>query len=193
MHIPKHIPNLFAAMILAALPALAPTSALAAGDAVADRNVDSDKNAASVEQDVEDAASESTDAKSENAKPDGPIEFRTILGKRPITIPEDKVTPAFEEFRETGENPFKGDEDALAEGKKIYDRLCQACHLKGGEGRIGPSLNDENWRHEQTATEVGRFEIVYSGGAGAMQAFSSRLSLDEILKVMAYTDTFRED
>lgn len=176
-----HVPNLLAAMVLATIPALAQTSAIAADD------VDSDKNAAATEQNGTDTASDSaaTDA-------DGPIEFRTILGKRPINIPEDKVTPAFEEFRETGENPFTGDDDALAEGKKIYDRLCQACHLKGGEGRIGPSLNDDNWRHEQTATEVGRFEMIHSGGAGAMQAFDSRLSLDEILKVMAYMNTFRE-
>lgn len=171
-----HIPTLLAAMALAALPVLAQTSAIAA-------DADNDKNSAAAEPN-------DADATTENA--DGPIEFRTILGKRPIAIPEDKVTPAFEEFRETGENPFKGDDDALAEGKKLYDRLCQACHLKGGEGRIGPSLNDDDWRHEQTATEVGRFEMIHSGGAGAMQAFDSRLSLDEILKVMAYIDTFRE-
>jgi cytochrome c-L len=30
------------------------------------------------------------------------------------------------------------------------------------------------------------FEIIYAGGAGAMQAFGRRLGQDEILKVMAY-------
>lgn len=177
-----NIPNLLAATLLVAAPILAASSAVAADDA--------DKDGASKAGDSNGAAETSTD--SSDASADGPIEFRTILGKRPINIPEEKVTPAFKEFRETGENPFKGDEEALAEGKKIYDRLCQACHLKKGEGRIGPSLNDENWRHEQTATEVGRFEMIHSGGAGAMQAFDTRLSLDEILKVMAYIDTFRE-
>lgn len=176
-----HIPNLFAATIFAALPVFA-TSVIAADD------MGSAENAASAEQKEGDAMSASADANGA-----GPIEFRTILGNRPITIPEDKVTPAFEEFRETGKNPFAGDEDALAEGKKIYDRLCQACHLKGGEGRIGPSLKGDNWRHERTATEVGRFEIIHSGGAGSMQAFDTRLDLDEILKVMAYIDTFREE
>lgn len=176
-----HIPNLFAATIFAAFPIFA-TGVIAADD------MGSAENAVSAEQKEGNTTSASADANGA-----GPIEFRTILGNRPITIPEDEVTPAFEEFRETGENPFTGDDDAVAEGKKIYDRFCQACHLKGGEGRIGPSLIDDNWRHERTATEVGRFEIIHSGGAGSMQAFDTRLDLDEILKVMAYVDTLRKE
>jgi cytochrome c-L len=122
---------------------------------------------------------------------DGPLEFRTVVGDKPIEIPADEATPAFEQFRETGENPFAGDEAALAEGKKLYAKLCQACHLPGGEGRIGPSLRDDLWRHPRLETEAGRFEIIHSGGAGAMQAFHPRMRLDEILKVMAWIDTFR--
>jgi cytochrome c-L len=124
--------------------------------------------------------------------PETPLEFRTIVGDNPIEIPEDEVTPAFEEFRQTGANPFAADEAAIAEGKTIYARICQACHLPDGSGRIGPSLRDDEWRHPRLETEAGRFEIIHSGGAGAMQAFHTRMSLDEILKVMAYIDTFRE-
>ena len=121
----------------------------------------------------------------------GPVEFRTVVGDKPIEIAADKVTPAFEAFRQTGANPFAGDEAAIAEGKKLYAKLCQACHLPDGSGRIGPSLRDEQWRHAGLETEAGRFEIIHSGGAGAMQAFSRRMSLDQILQVMAYIDTFR--
>lgn len=121
-----------------------------------------------------------------------PLEFHTIVGNRPIEIAENKVTEAFEQFRTTGENPFDGDEEALAEGKKLYARLCQACHLPDGSGRIGPSLRDNEWRHPVLETAAGRFSIIHSGGAGAMQAFHTRMNLDEILKVMAYMDTFRE-
>ena len=41
----------------------------------------------------------------------------------------------------------------------------------------------------RTDTEVGRFEIIYGGGAGAMQPFGRNISEDEVLKVMAYIDT----
>jgi cytochrome c-L len=121
----------------------------------------------------------------------GPVELRTVVGDKPIEIAADKVTPAFEAFRQTGANPFAGDEAAIAEGKKLYAKLCQACHLPDGSGRIGPSLRDQQWRHARLETEAGRFEIIHSGGAGAMQAFSRRMSLDQILQVMAYIDTFR--
>jgi cytochrome c-L len=121
----------------------------------------------------------------------GPVEFRTLIGDKPIEIPADQVTPAFERFRQTGENPYAGDPAAVAEGKKLYAKLCQACHMPDGSGRIGPSLRDDQWRHPRLDTEAGRFEIIHSGGAGAMQAFSPRMSLDEILQVMAYIDSFR--
>ena len=42
------------------------------------------------------------------------------------------------------------------------------------------------------ATDVGTFEIVYGGGAGAMQAFGDRLTQEEILKIMAYIDSLKK-
>jgi len=68
-----------------------------------------------------------------------------------------------------------GDEQAITEGKKIYDRWCRSCHLADGSGRIGPNLNDDQWNYPRTATDQGKFEIIYAGGAGAMPAFGNRL------------------
>lgn len=124
----------------------------------------------------------------------GGIEFRTVVGDKPIAFdlrPDQEITPAVETFHRTGENPYAGEEEAIAEGKKVYAKLCASCHLATGTGRIGPSLADEQWNHPRLDTEVGRFEIIYAGGAGAMQAFGRRIDQDEILKVMAYIDTFR--
>jgi cytochrome c-L len=123
--------------------------------------------------------------------PATPPELRTVVGDKPIEIAADKVPPALEQFLRTGQNPYAGDEAAIAEGKKLYAKLCQACHMPDGSGRIGPSLRDEQWRHPRLDSEAGRFEIIHSGGAGAMQAFSRRMSNDEILQVMAYIDTLR--
>jgi cytochrome c-L len=124
----------------------------------------------------------------------GEVDFRTIIGSKPIEFefrPDQQITPAVESFHRTGENPYSSDQAAIAEGKKIYAKLCASCHLPNGTGRIGPSLADDAWNHPRLDTEVGRFEIIYAGGAGAMQAFGRRIDQDEILKVMAYIDTFR--
>ena len=46
----------------------------------------------------------------------------------------------------------------------------------GGLLAIGPEQD----------TDVGLFDVVFGGAAGAMQPFSKRLTQDEILKIMAY-------
>lgn len=195
-----HAPTVLALAALAALPAIAQQTAPASteGDTgapsagQAGSTTPGAGTAATTEQDAgTGAVTETATAPGTEAPAAGPLEFRTIVGDKPIEIATDKVTEAFEQFRETGTNPFTGDEEAIAEGQKIYARLCQACHLPQGEGRIGPSLRDENWRNPRLQTEAGRFEIIHSGGAGAMQAFHRRMDFDEILKVMAYIDTFR--
>jgi cytochrome c-L len=118
-----------------------------------------------------------------NALDDSPLEFKYR--------PDQTITPAVEAFKKTGENPYSGDAVAIAAGEKVYKKNCQACHLKDGSGRIGPNLTDEEWKRARTHTDVGRFEIIYGGGPGAMQPLGRRIDQDDILKVMAYIDTFR--
>jgi cytochrome c-L len=121
------------------------------------------------------------------------VKFKDPLNDEPLQIelPAD-ASEAVRTLHETGDNPYQGDEEAIAEGEEIYSRWCQACHLEDGTGRIGPSLVDETWKYERTGTPLGEFEIIYAGGAGAMQAFGSRLSQDEILQVMAYLNQLYE-
>ncbi len=122
------------------------------------------------------------------------IVFLNALDNSPLKFEyrtDQEITPAVEKFHETGENPYVGDANAIAAGQKLYGKQCASCHLKDGTGRIGPNLTDDQWKYERTDTEVGRFEIIYGGGGGAMQAFGRRLDQDEILKVMAFIDTFR--
>lgn len=125
----------------------------------------------------------------------GNITFLNALDNSPLEFVyrvNQTITGAVEEFRETGINPYAGNSEAIADGQTIYKKLCQSCHLKDGKGRIGPNLTDDEWRRARTNTDVGRFEIIYGGGAGAMQAFGQRIDQDDILKVMAFIDTFRE-
>jgi cytochrome c-L len=123
------------------------------------------------------------------------VQFLDALTDEPIELeyrPEQEITPAVEQFHATGENPYAGDQQATAEGQEIYEKWCQACHLPDGTGRIGPSLADDTWSHRRTGTDVGRFEIIYAGGAGAMQAFGNRLDQDEILKLVAFLETLQK-
>ena len=82
---------------------------------------------------------------------------------------------------------------AVAAVKPLYTRHCQACHLPGGRGRMGPSLIDSDYRYPRTATDKGFFEVLYGGAAGAMQAFGHRVDQDDLLKIMAYVETLRPD
>lgn len=121
--------------------------------------------------------------------------FLHALDNQPFEFtyrPDQEITEAVVHMQTNGENLYAGDETAIKEGKKLYLKYCKACHLKDGKGRIGPSLRDEKWKYKRAGTEKGRFEVIYAGGAGAMQAFGKRIDQDQILKIMAFTDTFRE-
>lgn len=125
---------------------------------------------------------------------DGNIVFRHVLDDEPIEFEyrtDQTITPAVDAFHKTAVNAYDGDADKIAEGKKLWGKLCVACHLKDGAGRIGPNLIDDEWQHPRVASDVGRFEIIYAGGAGAMQAFGRRIDQDDILKVMAYLKELR--
>src|SRR5207237_7056799 len=44
-------------------------------------------------------------------------------------------------------NPFTGNADAIAEGKKLFvQNTCSGCHGAGGGGGMGPSLIDDEWK-----------------------------------------------
>jgi cytochrome c-L len=107
-------------------------------------------------------------------------------------LPGEKITEAVQKFYDTGEDPYRGDAKALAEGKNLYETYCQACHLPDGSGRIGPSLIGDTHRYPRFTTDKGMFEIIYGGATGAMQPFGKRLTQDQILYVMAYVRSLKK-
>jgi cytochrome c-L len=124
----------------------------------------------------------------------GDLVFHHVLDNSVIDFsfkPDQQITEAVTAFHKTAVNPYNGNAEAIASGKALYDSLCAACHLKDGTGRIGPNLIDNEYHYPQVATDKGLFEIIYAGGAGAMQAFGRRISQDEILHVMAYVHQLR--
>jgi cytochrome c-L len=122
------------------------------------------------------------------------IEFRnafdgSVLDVRPP--PGHTLMQAVQAFHTSGHNPYSGDTQALAAGRKLYQSWCQSCHLPDGSGRMGPSLIGDSYGYEGVATDVGMFEVVFGGAGGAMQAFGKRISQDGILKIIAYVRSLK--
>jgi cytochrome c-L len=120
------------------------------------------------------------------------VEFRYAMDNSPLDVtpkPGETLTDAATEFRKTGENPYNGKADVMADGKKLYAAFCQSCHLPDGSGRMGASLIGEKHVYDRVANDVGLFEVIFGGASGAMQPFFKRMTQDEILKVMAYVRT----
>lgn len=103
--------------------------------------------------------------------------------------PGEELSKAVLQFRQSGQNPYASDPAAIAEGKKIYTTWCESCHMPDGTGGRGADLTAETHINPRIVNDVGLFEVVFGGAAGAMQPFSMRLSQDEILHVMAYVRT----
>ena len=125
------------------------------------------------------------------------IAFKNALDDAPLDVapePGGTVTDAVKQFHETGVNPYDGNAEAIADGKSLYTSNCQLCHsdiLKGGAFGA-PSLVDDNVRHSRVVDDVGMFEVIYGGGAGAMAGFKGRLTQDQILMVIAYVRSMKK-
>jgi cytochrome c(L) len=82
-------------------------------------------------------------------------------------------------------NPYTGNTERIAEGKKIWFRMsCYACHGTLGGGGMGPNLTDAEWRYGGDDTSV--FTTIKFGRPGGMPAWGSKLTADQIYEVMAY-------
>src|SRR5215204_4211489 len=126
----------------------------------------------------------------------GPIVFRHALDNSQLEVKAQRneiETEDVKSFKETGKNPYAGNQQALAEGKRLYQVNCQACHLPDGSGRIGSTLIADTWKYERAATDVGMFEILYGGASGAMQSFARRgMTQDQMLKVIAFVRSLKK-
>ena len=77
-------------------------------------------------------------------------------------------------------------DELMAEGERVYNATCAACHMPNGEGLQGvfPALKGSS----MVMTDIeGHIDIVLNGKSGtAMQAFGKMLSLKEVAAVVSY-------
>ena len=79
----------------------------------------------------------------------------------------------------------------IANGKKIFDTNCVACHMADGGGGIGPNLTDEHWILGGGIKNV--FKTITEGGRDGkgMIAWKTSLKPSEINQVASYVLTFQ--
>lgn len=101
-------------------------------------------------------------------------------------LPEGRDTDGVKQFLATGKNPYNEDVSCLKQGEQTFLSACSGCHGHIGEGKIGPGLNDSYWTYPQNETDEGLFSTIYGGAQASMGPQYQNLSLDEMLKVMAW-------
>ena len=126
------------------------------------------------------------------------VDFVTTQDGKPLLIAETLFsTPAAKEFLQTSKNPYFGNADAIAKGKKIFQLYsCTQCHGPEAKGQVGPGLTGPDYRYPKDATNKGMFETVWHGTNGGMGAKgvglmdptdpNNGITPDELLKVIAW-------
>lgn len=86
-------------------------------------------------------------------------------------------------------NPYTGDEEKIAEGRRLYLKWnCYGCHGTMGGGGMGKPLNDAEWQYGGDDASV--FKSIKDGTPGGMPVYAERLSEDETWKVIAYMRSY---
>ena len=107
------------------------------------------------------------------------------------------TTPAAKEFLATGKNPYIGNEEAIAKGKKVFQLYsCTQCHGPEAKGQVGPGLTGPDFKYPKDASNKGMFETVWHGTNGGMGAKgvglmvpgdnTQGITTDELLQVIAW-------
>ncbi len=118
-----------------------------------------------------------------------PLEFRGTLSGDVLELApmeDETFTPEAKHFMATGENPYRGNEEEIKKGYTIFSTACSGCHGHLAEGKLGPALADEYWTYPKNETDKGIFETIYGGAAGMMGPQQGRMTVDEILHVIAW-------
>ncbi len=87
-------------------------------------------------------------------------------------------------------NPLAHDQQALAEGRKLFMRYnCDGCHGGHAGGGMGPSLRDQDWIYGDSDAQI--FDSISQGRANGMPAWGTKLPQEQIWQLVAYVKSMR--
>ncbi len=96
-----------------------------------------------------------------------------------------KAATSGAENNDTFEVKLLTDEASLAEGKKTWESICAACHLKDGGGLVGPNMTDNYWLHGNTVQDL--YNVVTNGVIEkGMLSYKQQLTDQQRLQVVSY-------
>jgi cytochrome c oxidase cbb3-type subunit 3 len=115
----------------------------------------------------------------QNERASGPPAGAAVEGNRQSELQPGSPSPV----RQVN-NPFDGDEEAIAEGKRLYDQYnCSGCHAAGG-GAIGPALMDDEWVYGSSSSNI--FWTIIEGRPQGMPAFGGRVPEQQVWRIAAF-------
>jgi cytochrome c oxidase cbb3-type subunit 3 len=89
-----------------------------------------------------------------------------------------------EEIAKTAAAPMT-QEQILAAGKVVFDKICYVCHGKFGEGLVGPNFTDQYWIHGGRPEDL--LKVINEGVIDkGMLSYKSQLNKTQINNVIAY-------
>lgn len=79
---------------------------------------------------------------------------------------------------------------ALAKGKEVFTSMCATCHGVSGEGKVGPNLTDQYWKHGGDIKDV--FKTIKLGVSGTgMKSWKADMSPSVMAQVASYILTLQ--
>ncbi len=77
---------------------------------------------------------------------------------------------------------------AVARGSYLTN--CRSCHAENAQGLTGPNLTDDRYKNVKVVTDI--YDVISLGaGKGAMPAWGTRLSKNEVVLLSAYVASLR--
>ncbi len=79
---------------------------------------------------------------------------------------------------------LSSDQATVSAGREVFTFRCAPCHGENAEGKVGPSLVDQDWLYGSEPKDI--LQSVREGRPKGMPAWKNELKQDEIQNVTAY-------